>query len=382
MKPASPEALINPKMLEWVRRQGAYSPDDMATKAHARLEDYNEWEQGSSRPTMTQLFRLAHGVHRPLTIFYFDSLPPADAELPDFRRLPSESRSELSAEARLELRKARERREEFIALAQQMGALKPGSGDWKFVGSATLQTPLKDLASHARSLLGVDWPPLAPLSSNHAIFNFWREALERAGILVFQGTIATDEFRAAAIAETPFPVILVSSSDFVLARVFSLLHELGHLLLGESNVSLVVKGGVETEAYCNRFAAEMLMPEAVFRKDPDVAALTKRTVTRSELRTISRRYGVSMQAAAVRLCDLKLQSPRLVSVFKGQFERETEASSGGGNYYATQIAQLGPMLISTTLRAVESDTITAMDAYRILGVKPGNLEQLRFTLGG
>lgn len=75
MRHRSPDALINPDTLAWVRQQGGYSQADMARKAQTHPDNYREWEQGEARPTMSQFYRLAHGVHRPVTFFFLFRAP-------------------------------------------------------------------------------------------------------------------------------------------------------------------------------------------------------------------------------------------------------------------------------------------------------------------
>lgn len=376
----SPDALINPQMLAWVRQQGGYSFEEIAVKAKTTEERYTSWELGKARPTMTQLQHLAHGVRRPVSLFYFSALPDPEPALPDFRSLPKGGKKELSSDALLEIRLARERQREFEELTQQPGGDAVPQCD--FAGSAKLATPVAELAARAKEKLGVDWPMATPLPSGYAVFNFWRSAFERAGILVFQCTVELDEFRAAAIVETQFPAVLISSKDYIYARVFSLLHELGHVFLGQSNLSLVTEGGVnKSEAYCNQFAAEILMPGAAFRRDPAVVKLKGADIGSNELTGLSKRFGVSRHAAAMRLVDFNVQDRRILRLFSHVFSHESSPSGGGGNYYANQVSHLGPMLIQTTLQAMDRENITIMDAYRILGVKPSYLESLRLAVG-
>jgi Zn-dependent peptidase ImmA (M78 family) len=373
----SPKALINPKMLAWMRVQGNYTLEDMARKARTTEEKYAAWESGEAQPTIVQLQHLAHGLRRAVSLFYFSDIPEPEPALPDFRSLPS-GRKELSSDALLEIRLARERQREFEEIAEQPDSdIKPCS----FAGSATLKTPVPELAARAKDLLGVQWPAANPLPSGYAVFNFWRAAFERSGVLVFQCTVELDEFRAAAIVETQFPAVLISSKDYIFARVFSLLHELGHVLLGQSNLSLVTDEGQASEKYCNQFAAEMLMPGSVFRHDPAVSKLTSRNITAGELTGLSRRFGVSRLAAAMRLVDLDIQNRSILPFLARTLANDSESASGGGNYYSNQVSHLGPLLIQTTLQAMDRDAITVMDAYRILGVKPSYLETLRLAVG-
>jgi Zn-dependent peptidase ImmA (M78 family) len=88
--------------------------------------------------------------------------------------------------------------------------------------------------------------------------------------------------------------------------VFSLLHELGHLLLGgdamcrpRSDDRRPALGN--EEAWCNAFAAAMLMPAGAFNHDPLARSMRGRTLELGDALELARRYGVSELAVLRRL---------------------------------------------------------------------------------
>ncbi|MEI6231874.1 MAG: XRE family transcriptional regulator [Planctomycetota bacterium] len=374
-----PEALINPAALVWVRTQGGYTPEEMATKASVSPERYEQWEHGEERPSLRQLFELAGKCHWPLSMFYMNKMPPGEPALPDFRRLPETAKGELSSHARLELRLARERRAAVLELLPQTEG-PPDMKRWEFVGSATRNTPIPELAAKARQILGVTLATQSGWTTEYQALNGWKQAFEDAGIFVFQCSLDIEEFRAAAMVEKPYPVVLVNTKDAPLGRVFSLLHELGHIFLGQSNISSVWDGGGNDEVYCNRFAAETLMPGTVLAQDRRITSLKGQEASFDDVHGVARRYWVSAHAAALRMKDFGIRTDTVLRklIAQATAARNTpRESEGGPTYYVTQASHLGTLLIRSTLRGMDENVITIMEASKILGVKAKNLEKLR-----
>jgi Zn-dependent peptidase ImmA (M78 family) len=110
-------------------------------------------------------------------------------------------------------------------------------------------------------------------------------------------------------------IIGVNTRQVPVRQRFTIAHELGHLLLhafGRLHVdhgfrvrlrSDVSSLGIdEEEMEANRFAAELLMPTRLLKKDLEGAELD---LTDDEtLRFLARRYGVSVQSLAIRLTGL------------------------------------------------------------------------------
>ena len=71
--------------------------------------------------------------------------------------------------------------------------------------------------------------------------------------------------RGFCIAQKPLPVIVVNPKDRPYGRIFTIMHELVHIGLGKS---VIQNTGIRegrppdnpTEVFCNRAAAEVLVP--------------------------------------------------------------------------------------------------------------------------
>ena len=110
-------------------------------------------------------------------------------------------------------------------------------------------------------------------------FDHFKEYIEKIGIYIFQFQMPFEEARAFSLTDD-FPVIVLNTEDAKNGRIFSLFHEVCHILF---NVGGVFKDKetkklkneyTQIEDFCNRFAASFLVPEELFKRDIQFAGRT------------------------------------------------------------------------------------------------------------
>jgi Zn-dependent peptidase ImmA (M78 family) len=160
-------------------------------------------------------------------------------------------------------------------------------------------------ARQTRAALGVALVEQRHKSAEYDALNFWSSLLSNAGVYAAQLSFPYREVRAFCL-DQHVALIVVSTQDSPRARVFSMLHELAHLMLGgdamcrpRSDDSRASAGN--EEAFCNAFAAAMLMPADEFTADPLALSLRGRSLELGEAGGLARRFGVSELAALRRL---------------------------------------------------------------------------------
>lgn len=106
-------------------------------------------------------------------------------------------------------------------------------------------------------------------------------------------------------------VIKLNSHGHHSRRQFTLAHEVGHLVIGSvvgPKARLSCRKSPNLERVCDMIAAELLMPAARVK----AAVEEMKCSSPGNLRKLADMFGVSMQAAAVRVhCDLRLWTRRI-----------------------------------------------------------------------
>jgi Zn-dependent peptidase ImmA (M78 family)/transcriptional regulator with XRE-family HTH domain len=114
-----------------------------------------------------------------------------------------------------------------------------------------------------------------------------------------------DALSGAAITHRTFPLIFVNSEFAQPRSLFTLAHELGHILAGHADDSITLdrelSGSTDAERMANAFAAIFLMPEDYIRKE-----ITDRGRKVSSLIYLTYMLGVSYESLIYRLHNLRL----------------------------------------------------------------------------
>ncbi|MDX2065648.1 MAG: ImmA/IrrE family metallo-endopeptidase [Fimbriimonadaceae bacterium] len=376
-------ASANPAMLQWARSEKGLELDAAAHKAHIRPEKLARFERGEDRPSVPQLRKLAEVYKRPLGVFFLSNTPPTTPGLPDRRTLNSERVATLSSELRMAVRLARYRRELALELFAELGEQPP-----RVPFAANLSDDPEQLAARVRDWLGATGYP--HLSDHRRAYNRWREALETRGVLVFQArTVALEEMRGFALAENPLPVVVTNLADGYPARSFTLLHELTHVLLGQSALclpptELEPDDPTETgriEAFCNRVSGAVLVPREVLEEE-----IAGDGVPSDEaVQRMARRLGVSREVVFRRLHVLGRVSSDFYRLkrreLQAEFERRPAKPGGRGPSPATlALAVGGRTFTRLVIEAYDEDRITTSEASDYLGVKVPHLARIRHAL--
>lgn len=393
---ASIKALVKPALLAWTRQRAKVTPEDAAKAANVAADRLLAWESDANddAPTLSQLRALATKYRFPLAVFYLPE-PPADfAPLRDFRRLPDARDQAITPNLAYHIRGAYERRELALELYDELrGKPEP------FPLKATIADNPEAVGQAIRELLNVDSDGQQRAARQGRAFDFWRRRMEERDILVFviggpHYVVKTAEMRGFAIAKAELPVIVVNGRDDSQGgKAFTLLHELAHIVLGESAISNGAADELDTtpdeqrvERFCDAVAAAALMPRALLLSFPEVQPDGERDWNELTLRAISRVIGVSREALLLRFVTLRRATWDFYHAQRERFRaeyRQAEAAKALEEKRPVQIKR--PVLLMSwngrgftrlVLRSYYDQRITLNDASSYLGAKVKHIPAL------
>lgn len=365
-------------MVPWARERMNVGREQLARKVGTKAHIVEAWETGEARPTIKQLRKMARVLERPAGHFYLDTPPDEPAPRLEMRRVFGGSPVEDTYAFAREVQRMQQRREIALELFELLGEELPElpepfrlNDDPERVGR-TVRTNVLRLSVEEQ----VQW------RDEYKALRTWRKALEDSGILSFQLTgVEMAEARGVAVARRPLPVVAFNAKDSVRGRIFTLLHEVGHVLLGDSTLHAQspLAGRSREERWCNHFAAAVLIPKEdllsvgmVRRKGPEAFW------SEAEVEQLATRYRVSPAAMIRRLETFDRVASGAADTLRERFDERrfepaTGGGDGGGNFYNNQLARLGSLLPQLAFRAFYANQIGARELSTVLGTKVGNL---------
>ena len=384
-------ALIRPDVLTWARESAGVSVAAAAETLVVEEEVLLAWERDDGKPSIPQLRKLATLYKRPLSVFYLQAVPKGFQVISDFRRL-GESSGPFSPELTQEIRFAHQRRELALELLADLGE-KPT----RFASKASTNEDAEVVGARLRARLGIDdqMRRFVPDAEGRNALNTWRQAAEAAGVLVFQSTrIAATEASGFALAFADLPVVVVNRKDPVTRRLFSLAHELAHLMLQTSGVSdlrldeEVPLADIEVERFCNQVAAAALMPRGLIEADQTLKVHgAANEWSDAEIASMSRRFGVSREALLLRLLNFQRTSKVFFASKRAQYaaeyqrQRQLAANKPKDpqprNMPQEAIGTLGRSFITLVLGNYYQDRLTLSEVSSYLGLRTKHVEKLQ-----
>jgi Zn-dependent peptidase ImmA (M78 family)/DNA-binding XRE family transcriptional regulator len=383
--------MVEPAVLRWARETAGVTVEDAARRVQVKPETLAAWEAeaGETRPTITKLRTLAEMYRRPLSVFFLPA-PPAERPLNvhDFRQLPGVVAGAFSSTLRIQLRRARERRELALDLLQDLEQPLPS-----FDVHAGLGDDPEELGARLREVLGVDLAAQARWTGLYAALSAWRKRIEAAGVLVFQmSRIDLEEVRGFSLAEEPLPVIAVNSKDAPSARVFTMLHELCHVALRASGICepdedrLLPSEERRVEVFCNHVAGAALVPMGDLLREAAVDKQAGAAWSDEELTQLAKRFSASRFVVLRRLLMAGRTTPAFyrakhdewTTLLREEAKRETE---GGPTPDRAAVAERGQTFVRLVLQSYYQDRITLSDVSEYLGVRLKHLPKIEQAVG-
>ena len=380
---------INHVMLKWARTTAGMSVEDAVQKMDRKkvtADILQAWETGTESPDYAQLERLAYEVYkRPLAVFFFPKPPVEKTPRQAFRTLPASQIQRLSPRMRFLLRQAQAMQ---MNLEELYGGINPAERQLVRDVPFSLDAPVDELGRSVRQFLAVTLNQQVRWHSPEEAFKAWRAALETHGVFVFKDAFKEEGISGFCLHDTRSPLIYVNNSRPHTHQVFTLFHELSHLLSGTGGIDTLDEAYIQElhgrnkqiEVLCNRFASEFLVPDADFAR-----SMARLPVNQQSVAVLAERYWVSREVILRRMRDRQLVTQQVYEQWSKEWQQELHGRAGsGGDYYLTKGAYLGDHYLELVFSRLYHNRITVEQLAEYLGIKtksvPG-MEALLFQRG-
>lgn len=373
---------IQPRMLRWARERAGRSVAALS-RSFPRLQ---AWEGGQERPTLKQIERFAKATYTPLGFLFLPDPPQEGIPIPDLRAGSNVHLGQPSPDLLDTIYVCQQRQEWYRDFARSMGEAR-----LQFAGSARIQDDVTATAASMRRALKFDLEERRSLPTWTEALRIFIEQADALGVMVMSSGVVLnnnrrqldpEEFRGFALADDLAPLVFINGKDTKAAQMFTLAHELAHIWLGQSGVSdaqPLEAPEQDVELWCNRIAAELLVPLDVLRGDYD-----GRADLQSEASRLARRFKVSSLVILRRIYDAgAIPRDVLWKAYAEELERlKAIPRSSGGDFYLTQEARLSKRFAGALVASTLEGQTLYRDALRLLGFsKMETFQKLGRSLG-
>lgn len=361
---------IETSVLKWLVESSGWEIEEIAKRLKTSSDTINKFLEGSKKPTYRQLEELSKIFKRPVASFMLSEPKEEKPKPKDYRFIPNRI-NKFDKKTILVMRKARE----LQSLVKDLSPINV-----KNLKHYTTKESPSNVALKYRNLLKLDEIKQKKFKNPYDLFHYLRDTLEDLGIYVFQFSMPVDDARGFVYTDEYPNIIVVNSKDSIKARIFSLMHEFGHILLNESSIdfpnpSLSSKN--EVENWCDEFASSFLLPLEVSRV---IFSENKKTLTsRETLTKLSNKYKISKAMLLVNMNKLNyISNKEYKDIMSTPFEKKSTSKKGGIGIPSEvkRLNELGNKFISVVGDSYDKNKITYKDALGYLSIKSKKFDKL------
>jgi len=363
--------------LRWARERAGLDEQSLAKKMNVKPERVAEWES-TGRITFKQIRRLANVTLTPHGYLHLrepkeDRLPVSDFRTPGGQPPKTPSPGLLDTVYHLQFRQEWAKEEMIFQEEDPIRA----------VGSVSADTPVPEAVREMGEWLSLDPGGQSRASDPGSAFRLLRSASEEAGVFVVSNGVVgnntsqkldPEEFRGFALHDEYAPFVFVNAADAMPAQVFTLMHELAHVMAGNSGVS----GGGESsldhrlERFCNQVAADFLLPREMLNSERMRCSGAGGERLCAQL---AKHFHVSTHVVALRLLHMGHITKEECGRHLMRRTLRAAPARAGGDFYNTQHSRVGVRYGRMVARALKEWRINHRDACDLTGLKMGAMDR-------
>jgi Zn-dependent peptidase ImmA (M78 family) len=372
---------VNHEVLVWARESLALNRAQTSESTGISPKRLVQLETGEKQPTLEELKTFSKTYKRTIATLLLHK-PPYEKPLPQDRRtIDSKEVGHFHEKTILAVRKSRALAQSFVELREEIGIPFP-----KFSLSASIQEEPREVAGKIRQLLHLN--EIREIENIRMALETYIERIESLGVAVFQLSLIQDNVRGFAIVDDIIPIIGIKrGGEQPHAKIFTLFHELGHILLNEGSIcDLSINTAWELEKWCNAFAAEVLVPKSELlqmRILQEYQSKNQKIWEKKHLVDLANHFHVGPLAILRSLLENGLTTK---AFYKEKHEKWNKPQFGraknpeGRNLAKEAVQEKGRTFIGLAFKAYDQNRINLKDLSDFLGVKLSYIPKTRQLL--
>lgn len=366
-------------VIKWLIESSGWAKEDIAKRLNTTVQTIENFESGDKKPSFRQLEEFAVIFKRPVASFLL-SQPISEKPKPkDYRMLPNRV-NKFDKKTILVMRRARRLQELSKELSRNVDYETKSK-----IEKVRISDNPEIIALKFREKFSLTEEKQRKFKTPYELFNYLRDILEDQNIYLFQFSMPVEDARGFVFVDESPNVIVVNTKDNIEARIFSLMHEFAHILLGESVIDLpdaihIFKDDVEK--WCNEFASALLLPKdlAKIAFETNKLNLTKKET----LKYLSNRYKVSKAMLLLNMLKLNYIERTDYESILARFKKEEikpkkEAQEGTGGGIPSEVrclSEVGNKFVSLVANNYDKSHITYTDALNYLSIKTKSFDKV------
>lgn len=377
-----------PLILKYARSFSGYDIATAALKLKIPEERLRLLEEQKVEISLAKVKNMANLYKIPLAYFLLQKVPK-DVVIPnDFRIVYASEADRLSPDVMLVVRKAR-------YVQSVIRDLRESGIEYNFK-NVNLTDNIEEIANYFRSILGISMDEQRGWSDPALALRRWKDAVENLDIFVLQQTLPENDISAFCLADEKPYILVLNSSEHENRRIFSLFHEIGHILLHGSgvctpnNFSRNSFDYIQIEKFCNQFAASVLVPIADFKANETVDKMRRLPFERwdpNDIRLLAVLYRVSQEVIYRRFVQVGILNERKyeqkrTELYKGfeEYKKRAKKKDVIIPQYTKIISRNGRGFTSLVLRSMYDNRITMSDVANFLGTTSRHISEVEAHL--
>lgn len=380
---------VRPEVIEWAIETSGKEPAQANKKFPIEA-----WLKEERKPTAKQLVNFSEYTHVPIGYLMLPRIKKEKLPLLDYRTVNSEKLLQPSREL-VDVIQDMERKQGWMRDYLQ----RTNHTTLAYVNSVALNMDPVKVAHVIRETLNLNKNWYINFSNSYEFYTFLKKQVQALGVLVFQDGTAlgnthraldVQEFRAFSLVDSFAPLIFINAKDSYNGKVFSLIHELVHIFIGEN--SLYNDSGKNgnfhhenIEKFCNAVTAEIVVPSSELKAEWNRNEANDLSV---KIEVFSKVFTISKWVVARRLKECNYISDKeyksIIQLLDEELSNRVEEKNSGGNFYNNVGSRLDPKFVHAIYEGINSGIANYKDIYRLTRLKNNQFEEVRknFLEGG